>query len=438
MFAALTCRPALSALTCAFAVAPLWSGEARAQAGGDVLGRGAESEFLAPARNVGVGERQRPGQEALGLRLGTFVFSPSLDVAANSTSNVFANDAGERDDIAVSVEPALQIRSDWANHALSVSVNGREVLYQDFDDQDISAVRGAIEGRLDVLRGFTLDATVFGAREDEPLTELPTIGLRGPTEVETRGVGIGATVTLSRVKFTARALQSELDYRDGVLVSGAPSDQDFRDRSNSEVQVRADVAISPDTALFLALGANRRDFEQPLPTTLINQDSKGYQALAGVSVDLSELVRGELAVGVLRQSFEQDGVADINETALRGSLEWFPSPLVSVRVDAERGIGDSGVDTSLATIVTGARLAAEYEIARNFLLSGAIGVRDEDFQQLDRAERRIEATVAGEFYLNPYVSLFGRLSRIDQSADGLAPGRAFEDNLIRFGASFRR
>jgi hypothetical protein len=249
---------------------------------------------------------------------------------------------------------------------------------------------------------------------------------------------LGGSLTLSRVKVVARVVQTEFDYRDGVLVGGGASDQDFRDRDNTELQVRADLAISPDAALFLALGANQRDFAQPLPTTLIDQDSKGYQALAGVSLDLSELVRGELAVGVLRQSFEQAGVADVKETALRGSLEWFPSPLVSVRFDAERGIGDSGVDTSLATIVTGARLAADYEIARNFLLSGAIGVRDEDFQQADRSERRIEATVGGEFTVNPYVSLIGRVSRIDQDAEGTTPGRAFEQTVVSFGASLRR
>ena len=70
--------------------------------------------------------------EPLGLRLGSFVVKPAVELTGGYDSNPERSN-NARGSAVFMVAPELQIRSDWSRHEFRADVNGRYTTYPGFD-----------------------------------------------------------------------------------------------------------------------------------------------------------------------------------------------------------------------------------------------------------------------------------------------------------------
>ena len=154
-----------------------------------------------------------------------------------------------------------------------------------------------------------------------------------------------ADVTLKRVQFDFTALNAQIAHEFNRVRLSARYDHQAYDYQNAEgpggivvaektfnhtVDVgtgKAEYAISPDTALFIEAVYNEHHYTD---SPLFNQDLHGYDFGGGANFDISHLIRGEIELGYLDQTYHAN-LGDVKGLSTRTKIQWFPSGLLPPR-----------------------------------------------------------------------------------------------------------
>lgn len=390
-------------------------------------------------RNVSVRDRPRPEYDARGIRMGGFVLNPQLLIAGEYTDNVFGTDTNTEEDLLWHVDPSLQLRSNWSTHALNFSLSAPSRFYNEFDQANTTDLIGEVDGRLDVYRDFYFHGGVGYGDMTEPLASSPTnLPLNEPIEYTRTTANLGFVKAFNRLRISAETKYGAYDYDDGVLFNLTPVEQDDRDRQVLEAGLRFDYAVSPLTALFFAVGANQRDYDLDPPDALVNRDSEGYEALIGANFDLTRLIRGEIGVGYLSQTYDEPGIGETSGLALRANVEWYPDELVTVSFGASREVADAGAFGASSYVANNASFAIDYEWRRNIIFGIEAGYSQDDYNGIDRDDTRWSTEVRADYLINRGAALFVEAGHYTQTSDGLQLGREYDINRAVVGIKLRR
>jgi len=338
-------------------------------------------------RGQGVAEREYEAYTAPGIRLGSFVLRPSLEVTETYDSNVFATNTDPRDDVVTNINPNVSLTSDWANHELRFEADLDQSLYARHDDENATDWRTAVSGRLDVLRNTSLRGSLAYATLSEERGATDAVGNAAEPTVFTEAVAsIGLRQTFNRLSGDISASYAELDFDDTPLIGGGVSDNDDRDRSLLEVAVEIGYELVADTVVFLRGTYNTRDYDQTPPTVALNRDSDGYQIVAGSRFELGSLARGEVFAGYQEQSFDDPVFAPASGIAYGASVDWFVTPLTTLRFSADSSIEDTSSGSASSFERMQAGIGIDHEFMRNLVASADVAYAEENFQGSNRKD----------------------------------------------------
>jgi hypothetical protein len=369
-----------------------------------------QSPTLAPDRNVSVRERPHPGYEPVGLRAGAFMLHPQLTTTLTGTDNVYLSDTGRVSDLIATITPELNLTSDWSRHALQVYARAIVRQYAQESSQNTTDYATGFEGRLDVTRDALVRGNFGFARLTEPRTQAGAEQHLFPVTYEVKGGYLEAQQTFDRLRVSAHAEANAYSYD---THSGNP-DQSFRDVTIVLGRVRTDYAVSPDTAVFAQIAYNDRSYRYktspivngiPLFPGLINQDSHGLEALVGVHTDLTHLVRGEVGLGYLQQTYDDPAFSNVAGLGARGKLEWFPTQLVTVTLTGSRTVEDATIVGASGFLSTNVGAQLDYELLRNLILSANYAYGHDDFRGIDRVDTRHSAGLSANYLMTRRVSV---------------------------------
>jgi hypothetical protein len=390
-------------------------------------------------RNVSVRERQKPEYEPLGIRAGSFMVRPEITGEVEFNDNVLATPTNEQDDVIFRVMPSLQVRSDWSRNALGLKARLVNWSYQDFSNEDHTDWDVSGDFRLDVgARGsVTLNAGV-GVDHDSRLNAASPAGSDDPVEFSTSTFGILAEQEFNRFKLSGSVDYDEYDY-DDVSVLGVPIDQDYRDFQQTEYTVRGDYALPSGGAVFLEGAYNTREYDNTVAffTPVLVQDSDGYKALIGARLDLTNVLRGEAAVGYLKQKYDDPRLPDASGLAARADLQWFLTGVTTIGFGGSREVGESGIVGSPGVLSSAVYARVDHELRRNIVLSGDVAFRDYEYKGFDRSDEIVQAGVGADYLANRNLR-FGVAYRYDdRQSDGLFAGTDYSVNRFILKASAR-
>lgn len=377
-------------------------------------------------RNIAVTQRGRPELEALGLRLGSLMAYPRVQLDLGHDSNILASEIDERSDTFFRVSPRVDVESDWTRHALSASARAALTRYAEFGEENNETWTVAADGRLDVRR-FT---QITGGAEYGRLVEARTSSnspqsIAEPIDYDLAAVYVGGSHTVNRLRGTARFEVRDFDYQDGRTISGSLVEQDDRDQTTYEATGRVDYAISPATALYGRVIVNERSYDTSSALTPL-RDSSGFNAIVGANFELSTLVRGEVGVGYLEQDFEDPSFGAFSGLSANARLEYFATPLLTLGLTADRSVGDSGVVGSAAFLLTTVQVSADYELRRNILVNTRVGYSQEEFDSFDRTNDRWFGGARATYLMNRRIGLTASYDYESRDSSGLSPINDFD------------
>jgi len=372
------------------------------------------------SRNVGVLDRPHPEYDAIGIRTGSFLVYPKVELGVGYNDNVYAAEDDALDDVIYAISPSVSAESTWSRHSLALSAAAKIQRYADVGTEDSEEYRILATGRLDVRRDANISGSVgYVSAVEARGSSGTTILTRTPIEYDTFNATVAAVKDFNRVRLSGRLGFTDVDYDDNVSFTGAPVDFDFRDNETSVASVRVDYAVSPATALFGEVALTSADYSSSA-SGASNRDSDGVRLLGGVNFELTNLITGELSAGYITRTFDNGVTGDVDQFAYRASLNYYPTQLLTVGLKGETTINDSGVLITPAYVADSVGLQVDYEVLRNLIVTGVADYSRDDYQDIDRTDDRYGIGATATYLLNRRAGISLTYSQLTQDSSGAA------------------
>lgn len=370
--------------------------------------------------------RKRPDYDPVGVRLGGFFLYPDLSVQESYNSNVFATNSNEKSDFITSIEPTLDLRSNWNNHALNVHADSRVVRYWDYDDENFTDYTLSADGRLDVLRDFRLLAGVGYQVRHEPRSSPDNQGGTEPTEYSVMGGNIGAEKDFNRLSLRWDGKAEQYRYDNVRNSSGSLIDQSGRDRDQYETGLRAGYEVGPLRQLYVMGTYNTREYDKL--TSGFNRDSDGYLTAVGAQYDLTGIIFLDAYVGYRKQDYDDRRLNEMDGWASGVKVTWNVTRLTTVTGTLDRDIEETTLANSAGYFQTRAELRADHELLRNLILTGSVGYQNDAFEGITRDDDYYLAGLGAKYLINRNFSLSGGYSF--RTRESNLPGSDFDENVV--------
>jgi len=391
-------------------------------------------------QNVSVLERFRPDYEAVGVHAGGFTFFPSMTLAATYDDNVYALPGNlaipdglksPRGDIIYTITPQVDFKSTWSRDSLAGYVRLSQDIYELHPNEDGTQYSAGLSGRLDHGTDTSISAGVDYGHYVTP-RGAATSGFtlkRFQFDFTAENVEIGRE--FNRLRLSARYDHQNFSYQNGESFSGAVIEETPFDHTVDFGSGKAEYAISPDTAVFLEGVYNWRNYNY---SPIFDQNSQGYDISGGANFDFSHLIRGEIAIGYLDQTYHVN-FGDISGLSTRTKIQWFPSELTTATLTILRTVNDSLIIGSPGYLETDAKIQVEHELRRNVILMGNVLTAEDQYKGITRTDSRWGAGLSATWLLTRNVGLTAGYAYTNVDSTGANRGASFQDN--RFSISTR-
>lgn len=360
------------------------------------------------------------GYEPYNLRFGTFVAEPSLTVSEEYNDNIFYSDEDETSSFITRIIPAFSVQSDWSNHGVLVEGQLERGYFHQSGDDDYTDYYIAGTGHLDITRSqrFTVDLGYASEHEERGTDNLPT-GLAKPVNYDQISARAQYDAQFNRFRVTPFAAVNNLDFENTALVNGGTSIQDSRDRTEYGGGLEVGYEFQEGYEGYLRATYDTIDYDQVV-SGVVDRDSSGYGAVAGINVALSRFFDAQFEAGYQKRDFDTDDLADADGAIVNAALIWNVTPISEIEFAASRSIEETTVAGASSGFLTTAGITGRYAIRRNIVLNATAAYGLEDFQGISREDRTYSFGVGADVTLNRYsiASASYRFTDEDSNVDG--------------------
>jgi hypothetical protein len=383
-----------------------------------------------PALGQSISERIRPDYDAKGLPMGGFRLYPTLDLTAVVDDNVYRR-PNKQSDTYFLISPSLALRSEWTNHALNFFAGLDHYAYSKLTKEDRTNWNLGADGRLDIQRGSSLTgrAVYISTHEQRFSPDQPGFAA-SPTPYKV--LQASGSLTFQPVDFGVQVggTVDKFDFDSTRLIGGGVLNNNDRDRTAYTAFARLFYQFSPGYSAFVRAIYDTRDFRRQFDRTGVNRDSNGYRIQGGLSMLVTQLITGEIYGGYMHQDFKAP-LRDVSGGSYGAALTWFPTDLLTVRLNAVRAIGDTTIASASASDDRHVDLSVEYDLLRNVVLQGTVGYTDSRFTGSNREDQYTTAGVTVMYLINNY--LRANAGYVYDHRNSSLAGQDYTDNVFRFG-----
>lgn len=388
-------------------------------------------------QNYDVTTRPRPEYDPYGKAAGAFRLFPTVDVTTGYNDNIRAAEGnGRLEDLFVNIEPALRVESQFNRHELNFFTGGTLLHYSQEDDEDQTSFYTGADTRIDISNDLNLVGGIGYRQADEARTIINAQAggvSENPIRFDVFDVNIGANKRFNRLEIFAGIFRRDIDYEDGRDANGAIVDQDLRDIVIKGANSRIDYNIAPDYSVFAKTEWSDREYDQQTATDF---DSTGQRSGLGFKFAVTNQVTGEVFAGYMSREYENRG--DASDFYFGGSLDWYPTPLVTVNAAADRDIQDAIFGNASFKTVTDFSLGAAYELRRNIIISPKTTYSFEDYEEISGDVQIFSIGNDIEYLVNRKFSVVGGYRYFNRAGNGvLLTPLDFQQNLITLSAKFK-
>jgi hypothetical protein len=368
-----------------------------------------------------VSQRPRQDYDALGLRAGSFLIFPSIDVSGEYNSNVYVTQTDTKGDFLTDLRPALTIASDWNNNAVNVHADGDIRRYASLVSENESNVDVAANGRLDIENNIYLTggAGYQLAHEDRESPD-STTNEKSPTLYQLATADLGFVHDTGTVGLQLNADVNSYSYNNNSTSTGAPIPESYRDRMEYVLTPRISYEYIPGYDAFIKTPVNWRDYNTEFDPSGFRQNSHGYEADAGTTVGLGQIVNGEIFVGYFGQDYDDSRLSSPSGIGFGGNLLWNVTPLDSIKGQLARTVQETILQPASSYVETDVGLTAEHELLRNVVLTANAEYSNQAYQGISRVDNVYSAGVGARYLVtrNWNAGLSGTYRERDSNVSG--------------------
>lgn len=389
-------------------------------------------------RYTGVTERIQPGYVAPDIPLGTLTLSPSLAIKGGYDDNIYATETGATADEYLRLMPQAALHTNGSQSVWALDGRAQIDRHVQRTSEDVAdyALTASNVTRIDHATVLRTAIRVESEHQSRLSQDIFALTVR-PVRYTEQSAALGLSRDWGRFRASGEALVARFDYRDGRLADGTATDQQTSDQTSWRLGVKLSYAQTPSLAWFLNASYNDRNFRTGTLLTP-ERDSHGFQLLGGLDFEPAALIRGSIGIGYIRQQFRLPFYTDLGGLGYNLKLQWFPTQLTTVTLKGQRSVLDSGIPGSGGYLSTEGGIQVDHEWLRQLILSGAVALQHNKFNNLDRVDDRLTVMAQASYRMNRFASIDLRYDRLDQSSHGADRYRAYVDNRSIVGVTLRR
>lgn len=369
---------------------------------------------------------------------GDWTWDGGISAGLGVDSNVFGTTNVPEHDAIFTLAPRASLSMDREGSSVSVFAEAEIGRYARFDDEDY------VDGEIGIKADHRLveDLRVFGGLEhawahegrDDPDD---AAGLE-PTLYRRFGGWAGAEFSPDPWSFRAGALFNAYDYDDVPAATGT-IDNDYRDRVQAELGLRALRDIGEGRAVFVegVLETRRYDRETPL-----DRDATGWSAAVGLKGDLLSGalgdLKGEASVGIMTLSRSDPSMEDEAALDLGLAAIWRPAPATLFRVALDRSIEETTVTSDGVAASGYVSTDLDFRLSRavspRLSLGMSAGWADHDYIGVARDDHVLRFGVDARWRLTPHVWIGPELRHVERNSSEAGEDFSADIIAIRIGA----
>jgi hypothetical protein len=353
-----------------------------------------------PDRLLSVLQNAVDSQIGTGMRVGTAIIAPSLDLGGAYDSNVFAKNHDARSDWYASVIPRIDILSDWPRNSFSLTAQGEFRQYATYSRENTGDASIEGSGRIDLAsNAYLLAGGGYQLLHEDRGALVPAQGVN-PTQFTVASAKAGFVLEPAPLGLRLDATADSYGYNNIMLPGGAAIGEGARDRVVFALTPRVTYQMVPQYNAFLQAVVNRRQYNSTREPDGLNRSSTGYAINLGTSFDLAGFAAGEAYLGFLNQGYDSRLAGSISAFDFGGKLEWRPTASTSVRLNLSRSIEESAILGSPGYLQTAVRLGIEQALQPRFLLLGSLGYINSNFAGPGGSSDLYEARIGTRYIIN--------------------------------------
>jgi hypothetical protein len=324
-------------------------------------------------RNDVAGKRHQPAFDPPGFVEGSMTLYPKLTLRFNHDSNVFNRSTAVRGDQSLVISPEFRIASNWGRHSYAMTARSDIRRFANINLQNSETYLIDNRGVADLDYGVALIANLSFGKQIEPKGAAGEQVADGSvSSYKLVDIGFGGRAEYGHFRILTGLAIDRREYLP-IKLSGAiaPIPQSFRNADQYTLSFRSDYDTGGSVVAFLSAKATKT--RSLIRQTCCVRDSVGASGLLGARVELGPNVVAEIGGGYLFRNFAQTQYTDFKGFTYDAKIDWYPTPLISLRASADRGITNSALPSVAGILTNNFSLHAHYELLRNLNIS-ATGV----------------------------------------------------------------
>ncbi|SEF69966.1 outer membrane beta-barrel protein [Marinobacterium lutimaris] len=254
--------------------------------------------------------------------------------------------------------------------------------------------------------------------EDRSSPDLPAAAT-SPTEYDVTDAYGLFSHTGSDLGWRLAGSMESYRFDDNDTVSGLSINNSDRDRLQSTLGLRLNFKPRQAIYPFAQIRADQRNYSDSVDDYGFDRDSEGYRINLGLSARITPTLSTEGFIGQLYQSYDDPRFNNISKVDFGGRLNWQITPATRLNLSLSRSLEETTLAGASGYLVTGLSGQIATSITPRDELSAGLYLAHEDYQELDRTDKLLAASLGYRHYLTKTVYL-GASYTLDQHNSSLA------------------
>lgn len=382
------------------------------------------------------GEIEPPPYAPLGIRMGSFIVTPTLESGVTWTSNA---NYEPRPQSAVLSETTLRLNaiSDWSTNTATLNAFG--TFRKSVSGAELDERPAGIDGTLQVDLGndYQAQAGLGYAMAPESASSPVTIEGEADRPIRQTLIGsLGVEKDIGRFQFGLTGAAERDWYGDAELSTGGALSQRDRNSTLGAVVLRGGYEISPAVTPFVEAEVGRRIYELRTDDSGFERSTTRLGARAGLALDLGEKLSGEVSAGWIEEKFDDPRLAPISAPSVSADLAWSPVRGTIVGMSGATTVEGATAPGESGSILYAGQLNVERQMRANLTGNIALGAAYRDYTGIDGNDLTLSAETGLTYWFNRYVGLAGR-ARHERQTSSL-PDRDYTVNSVFLGLRLQR
>jgi hypothetical protein len=375
---------------------------------------------------------------ALGIRAGSFLLFPSVDLSGGYSTNP-TRVTGGPGSFYVAAAPELKVASDWSRHSLTADIVASYTQYAAdlVPALNVPFLNAKIDGRIDVTRDTQILAEqrviVSADNPGSPNLQAQVASLPPNQDV---GETLGIAQQFNRLAVTARGTFDRATYNPSQLTDGESTSNSDRNFDQYAGILRVGYEIDPGLKPFVEVQEDQRIHDEQFDRNGYQRDSTGTTVKLGSALDLFGTLTGEMALGYVDRIYKDPTLPAITGFIADGALLWKPTGLTTYKLSASSQVYETVLAGASGQFSRDVALEADHAFRTWLIGIGKIGYGTDDYVGQPLTDNRYFVSIGLTYIFTREWQLHGEIRQDWETAT--EPGFAYTSTTFLLGLRWQR